>query len=72
MDHMPTALRITTGQRKRLLLLMLLAAIAGAWWALGITWADHQQVMRSAMLLDVAVLLALGFIVWRTYERRLR
>lgn len=69
---MPTVLRISTGRRKRLLLLMMLAAIAGAWWALGITWADQQQAMLSAMLLDVAVVLALGFMAWRSYERRLR
>ena len=72
MKHMPTALRIFTGQRKRLLLLVLLASMAGAWWALGITWADRQQAIRSAILLDVAVLLALGFIAWRSHERRLR
>lgn len=69
---MPTVLRIFTVQRKRLLLLLLLASIAGAWWALGITWADQRQAMRSAILLDVAVVVVLGLIAWRSYERRLR
>ncbi|MEO8067022.1 MAG: hypothetical protein ABI599_04945 [Flavobacteriales bacterium] len=71
---MPTALRISMVSRKRAFLptLLVLASLAGAYWALRIDAPNDGAAVKFAMLLDAATLLVLGLMAWRIFERRLR
>lgn len=71
---MPTSLRISTVSRKRAVLpaLLVLVTLAGAWWALRSDAPNNGAAMKFAMLLDAAILMALGLMAWRMFERRLR
>ncbi|MBK6775804.1 MAG: hypothetical protein IPG74_08145 [Flavobacteriales bacterium] len=69
---MSPVLRISSIQRKRLLLpaLLTLASLIGAWWALDLSATKADQLLKYALVLDFAILLALGILVKRTFERR--
>jgi hypothetical protein len=69
---MSPMLRISSLPRRRLLLptLLALASLVGAWWALHLSSTKADQLMKYALVLDFAILLALGILVKRTFERR--
>ncbi|MBK7553784.1 MAG: hypothetical protein IPI55_04070 [Flavobacteriales bacterium] len=49
---------------------MTLASLIGAWWALDLSATKADQLLKYALVLDFAILLALGILVKRTFERR--